>query len=383
MNNRWSVLALLFLVRTVMAFQFQTVAALSPFIEARYGVGLGAIGILFGLYMAPGLVLAIPGAGLARRFGEKRIVIIGLLLMAIGFAISALFSSWNVALAGRLIAGTGGILMNVIMTKMVADWFEGKEIATAMSIFIVSWPAGIALALVTLPPLAAITGLAFAYAVGSGLAFIAAGAFVLYRSPVATGGAAANGTLSRRTFVAAVATGSTWGFLNAALAVVFGFGVALLVARSVDVDIAGRVTSLTMIALAAIGPLGGIIADRTGRYMTLIASSLLAMAACLGLIALGASSIWLFILFGLACGVAAGPVMSLPGLYLPVAERSAGMGIFFTVYYLAILIAPPIAGWSSDATGVIEAGFWVGVVFCGLTLLSLVATAMTKSSKER
>src|SRR6056297_1548863 len=181
MTNRWSALALLFCVRTVMAFQFQTVAALSPFIETEYGVGLGAIGLLFGLYMAPGVFLAIPGSGLARRFGEKRIVITGLWLMALGLGIMAVVPGWNAALAGRLVAGTGGILMNLIMTKMVADWFDGKEIATAMSFFIVSWPAGIAVALISLPPIADMAGLGPAMGVGSGLAVCAALAFVAYK----------------------------------------------------------------------------------------------------------------------------------------------------------------------------------------------------------
>ncbi len=133
MSNRWSALALLFAVRTVMAFQFQTVAALSPFIETAYGVGLGDVGLLLGLYMAPGIVLAIPGGALAARFGEKRVVILSLWLMALGLAVMALLPGWGAAMTGRLIAGIGGILMNVIMTKMVVDWFEGREIATAMS----------------------------------------------------------------------------------------------------------------------------------------------------------------------------------------------------------------------------------------------------------
>ena len=59
--------------------------------------------------------------------------------------------SWSWQVAGRLIAGTGGVLLNVQMTKMVADWFAGKEIATAMAIFVNSWPAGVALSLLTLP----------------------------------------------------------------------------------------------------------------------------------------------------------------------------------------------------------------------------------------
>jgi hypothetical protein len=43
----------------------------------------------------------------------------------------ALSDSWTGQIAGRLVAGAGGVLLNVQMTKMVADWFAGREIATA------------------------------------------------------------------------------------------------------------------------------------------------------------------------------------------------------------------------------------------------------------
>ena len=70
------------------------------------------------------------------------------------------------------------------MTKMMADWFAGKEIATAMAIFVNSWPAGIAVSLLVLPWIG--TG----YGVGAvhlGVAaFIACGIVLLatlYRAP--------------------------------------------------------------------------------------------------------------------------------------------------------------------------------------------------------
>ena len=74
-----------------------------------------------------------------------------LVLMLVGGLAMAFTTSWNGQIAGRLVAGAGGVLLNVQMTKMVADWFAGKEIATAMAIFVNSWPAGIALSLLALP----------------------------------------------------------------------------------------------------------------------------------------------------------------------------------------------------------------------------------------
>lgn len=71
-----------------MAFQFQAVAALSPLIEADYGVTLVVIGLLIGLYLAPGVIVAIPGGAIAAHFGDTRIVILSMVLMLIGGALT-------------------------------------------------------------------------------------------------------------------------------------------------------------------------------------------------------------------------------------------------------------------------------------------------------
>ncbi len=72
--RRWRILALLFVIRTIMAIQFQMVAALSPMIEQTFAVGLADVGLLIGLYFAPGILMAVPGGAVGRHFGDKRVV---------------------------------------------------------------------------------------------------------------------------------------------------------------------------------------------------------------------------------------------------------------------------------------------------------------------
>ncbi|NRB33383.1 MAG: hypothetical protein HRU31_01315 [Rhodobacteraceae bacterium] len=48
-----------------MAFQFQSIAALSPFLQQEAGLGLAEIGLLIGLYLAPGVRVAVPGGAMA------------------------------------------------------------------------------------------------------------------------------------------------------------------------------------------------------------------------------------------------------------------------------------------------------------------------------
>src|SRR5258705_981507 len=212
-RNRWIILAVLFVVRLTMAFQFQSVAAVAPLLGSEFGVSLADIGILIGLYFTPGVVLAWPGGAIGRRFGDKSTVLGALTLMLIGGLAMALSDSWTGQIAGRLVAGAGGVLLNVQMTKMVADWFAGKEIATAMAIFVNSWPAGIALSLLTLPLIGTAYGVAAVYLavaalIGLGLVLLAAA----YQSPAKSAAiAATSARLDRNAAIAVVAAGFFWG----------------------------------------------------------------------------------------------------------------------------------------------------------------------------
>ena len=118
---------------------------------AKFGVSLADIGILIGLYFTPGMALALPGGAIGQKFGDKAAVACALALMLIGELAMVASEQWGWQIAGRLVAGSGGVLLNVLMTKMVTDWFAGREIATAMAIFVNSWPAGIAISLLILP----------------------------------------------------------------------------------------------------------------------------------------------------------------------------------------------------------------------------------------
>src|ERR1700709_1984837 len=163
LRNRWGILAVLFVVRLTMGFQFQSVAAVAPLLERELGVSLADIGLLIGLYFTPGVALALPGGAIGKKFGDKLTVLGALLLMLAGGVMMAFSTSWSAQIAGRLIAGTGGVLMNVQMTKMVADWFAGKEIATAMAVFVNSWPAGVAVSLLILPSIGIAHGVSAVY----------------------------------------------------------------------------------------------------------------------------------------------------------------------------------------------------------------------------
>lgn len=113
------------------------------------GIGHSQVGTLIGLYMLPGVVIALPVGILIKRFDVKLISSGGLLLMAGGAVLLALADAFPAAVTGRAISGVGSVLLNVVITKMVTDQFAGKEIRTGLAIMLASWPFGIALGLVS------------------------------------------------------------------------------------------------------------------------------------------------------------------------------------------------------------------------------------------
>lgn len=361
MQSRWAVLALLFAVRTTMAVQFQSIAAMSPIIMQEFGFALADIGLLIGLYLAPGVVIALPGGEIGRRFGDKQVVLFGLLLMIAGGAMIALLPEWHWQVAGRLISGTGGVLLNVLMSKMVTDWFAGKEIATAMGIFVSSWPIGIVFALFVLPGVAVSWGLTVSHLLI--LCMLFAGTVLLaalYRSPPAQAVGPALGTWPAGAALwAVIVAGGIWGLYNAALGMIFGFGTAMLAEKGWTAAAAGHVTSLAWWLIAVSAPAGGFIGDRTGRHTLVMIGGFVVLALLLIVAARTEYAIAAFVALGMG-GLSAGPVMSLPARVLEPRTRAIGMGLFFSVFYLAGVVAPVVAGWIATDVGTSRATFDFG-----------------------
>jgi MFS family permease len=373
-TNRWSVLAVLFLARMAMAFQFQAVATLAPLIGETYGRGLADIGFLIGLYFAPGVVVAIPGSTLAARLGERRVVVAAMVLMLLGGALMWAGTGWTALVAGRVLAGIGGVTINVVLTKMLVDWFAGREISTAMAVYINSLPVGIAFALLVLPRTVS-AGLAAAWATVLVVIAVGLALFILvYRAPEAAPDSAAAPGAGRPALAPLLAAAWIWAFYNAALAMVFSFGPVLLIARGWTLAAAGSATGLFMVVLSVAVPLGGVLADRSGGRDAVIAASLAGFMVLLiatlsapdGLVAP------LLALTGLASGLAAGPVMGLPAQVLAPPARAFGMGVFFTVYYAVFLAAPPFAGGLADLSGDPGAPFLLGSAMLLSCLAALV-----------
>ena len=375
MINRWVILVVLFFARTVMAFQYQSVAALSPFLADTLAISVADIGILIGLYLGPGILVAIPGGTFAARFGDTRVVGWSLALMLVGSALALVATSWEVAVVARVLGGVGGVVINVVMTKLLVDWFQGREIGTAMGVFIASWPAGIALALLILPFLAAKGGLAIAGWFVVSVVALALVLFVaLYRVPPGAAEGPSEVQATAFPVYALFLAAGVWAFYNAALAMVFAFGPIMLGERGLDIVTASAITSVFIAGVGFAVPVGGILSDWTGRRDLVICVSLVGGIAALlaGLSAPREVLSYVFAVGGFVFGLGAGLIMTMPGQVLAPHARSFGMGVFFTVYYALMMVAPAVAGRMAERSGDAGVAFLLGAAMLGVCLVGLV-----------
>jgi cyanate permease len=382
-QNRWIMLAVLFLARTAMALQFQTVASTGPFLIDALAIDFASLGFLIGLYMLPGVVIALPGGVLGQRFGAKRVVLVGLAMMAIGGAMMGLAASYPLVAFGRLVSGTGAVLFNVMITKMIADWFAGREIVIAMGVFVSSWPFGLAVALMVFGPLAATQGYPLVMHLGA-LASLAAFALValLYRDPPdmpAEPVARLSLDLTRREWLGVSAAGLIWGLLNASYIVFVSFAPELFIQRGFSLADASGIVSLLGWSFIPAIPLWSIAAERLGRPNLIMHAAFVVSGLALLIIPFTAAPLLPFGVLILVLGALPGLIMALPAQTLRAKSRATGMGLFYTIYYVLMALLPAGAGLARDVSGSFAAPT---VVAGGLTLLCTLCLMLFHAAKR-
>lgn len=352
-HSRWLILAVVFVARTSMGYQFQSIGSIGPILIVELAIDFAILGSLIGAYILPGLFLAIPSGVLGKRFGAKPIMLVGMAIMALGGFASALSDNTNIVFWSRLISGAGAIVFNVLSAKMVADWFADKELTLAMAIYVNSWPFGIALGLATQATLAQVFSV---NAMLMSTALFCAIAVVLLligsrdrsQPGVQTGSALFEWNISKREFVFVSLAAMIWLLFNANLILVVSFAPAYLAALGFDIATAGQLTSIgTWLGVITI-PLGGLLVQRWisgDLFMTTMFAAGTLATFC---IVWFDGSMLAFIAFGLFAWAPAGAIFALPIQILNPSNRAIGMGIFLSYYYLGIGVFPALAGYLRD-----------------------------------
>jgi MFS family permease len=382
---RWAILGLLFWARAGLGFQFQTVASTGDGLGAAFGLDQSGIGLLIGLFMAAGLVLALPAGYCGQYASDRVLAATGLGALALGGVICGMATGTIGLGAGRLIAGAGFVISNLYFTKMVADWFEGRQIATAMSILVLSWPLGIAVGQVGHTWLAELHGWRVPFFAASAYcAAVAIAMLALYRAPP---GARLMPTprglsLPGQEWALVLCAGAVWGLYNAGYVVWLGFAPKILEAQGMSTLGAATLISLASWTMIASFTLCGHLADRIGRPSSIIAISMTAAISALALLGVPGAGLPASLLFGLIGMAPAGVIMAMAGQATPPERRAFGMGVFFTTYYICMTAAPPIAGTMFDRVGSAQGAIVLAMILFALVVPAALTFRMLQSGGQ-
>lgn len=384
MDRRWAMLVVVFLTRIAMGYQFQAVPSISPFLVDEFHIAYAELGLLIGLFMLPGTVIALPGGLLGPRLGDRQLVLAGLLFMMVGGALTAAAPDFVTACAGQTLSGIGASVLNVFLAKIVADWFAGRELRTAMGVMLTAWPVGIGLALLSVSRLAQASSWRMAMHATVGVSAIAFGLMVtLYREPphLEEVEPVPGASLPRRDLVLALIAGAGWATFNASLIVAVAFAPAILVARGVSVaDAALPVSAAIWVTILSV-PLGGALADRwKTRVDAIIVGGCVATALLMLGIVWAPGTAGSYALVGLALGVPAGALIALLPQTAKPETLATALGIYYSIYYLGMAAAQPIAGYTRDLTGLPEMPIVFAAALMATTVLSLVAFRVVERS---
>jgi MFS family permease len=382
-SSRWVVLAIVFLARICVGFQFIAVAAQMPQLRAELHFDYSQIGILLGVFMIAGAFLSLPSGMIANRLGDRRTIQIGLIALVVGGAILGSGETFHAALIGRVIGGFGAVFITVPAAKILTDWFVGKEISTAMSVLGVAWPVGIALGMSLLPFInvwsdwrVAVYVTAAAPALSMLLVSILPAAGLKTESQPAPGNALARPPLwsiHPREFWMILAGGAAWPLMSTGGYVVFSsYAPVMLTDRGIPHTTAALVISLLSWLLIVIVPLGGYLTDRTGKKDLMFWGGCLAAAAAIAMVPV-MDPVELWVVLAAVLGFTVGMVMALPGEVLSPESRATGLGLYYTLYYIGTGMLPAIAGWIQDSTGSAALVIWFSAACLALAPFSLLA----------
>jgi predicted MFS family arabinose efflux permease len=392
--NRWAILAALSLTRFSFGYQFQSMASVAPALTRELGIDQAAAGTLIGLYWASGVLVALPGGWLGQRFGDKPMALAGGVLTVVGGLLCALGDSYAALAAGRVIAGLGGIVMNIMAVKMLTDWFAGRELGFAMGTLFGSFPLGIALALAIQAPLAAAAGWPAVMLTTAALgAVVVAALGLVYRAPAAAPAAAPQAAvphvfLPRREIVLLSLAGIGLALYNGAFLVYVSYAPVLLVASGFAVVEAGLVLAAASAISTFTLPLGGHLADRSGRPRAVLFGGALAFCACVALLPAAAATQSLVLvaiaaaLISILGSMPVSPMVALPAAAMPAERRAVGLGLFYTWFYVGAAASPALGGWLYDLAGTPAAPVYLNAVL-GLATVALYAAFIRLGQQKR
>jgi ACS family hexuronate transporter-like MFS transporter len=385
-SRRYGILVLILAAQTVANVGPLGIPAIAALIREDLDLSLTQAGSFLSAYYIGPIVMSVPAGTLADRWGVRRTLVIGQVLIAAGLVAASVAPTYPVLAAMLVVAGFGYGFLNPTSTKAVMAWFPPAQRATMVGLKQVGLPFGGALGAALLPPLALAVGWRQAVVIAASLLAVTALASVLvYRDPPPADEVAA--ARSPGGFRAVLLTRDLWLVALATLpfAGVQTVWMAFLVLYLTGVVGVPLLAAARYLAVAQVAGMTGrivfgVLSDRVfnGRRRPLLLIAGGGTALCCVAIALtgpGSPAYWLAPLafVGGFTGIGWNGVQHTLLAELA-GSRAAGtaVGLGLAISSIGVMVGPPIFGWCVELAGG-YGGPWIGLAVAMLGALALLA----------
>jgi len=349
-SRRWLVLAASVFCFFAVGATFFVVPPLIPELGARFALSHLQVGLLMGAIAVPAVFLAIPVGLAVDRWPPFRTGLASLAVMVVGAVVFATAPSFGMLVAGRLLFGLGGLVVNLLLARLLTAAFSDHELALAMGLFMATYPASMITVYSLHPTLLAALGWRGELLLLAALAAVALPLYaaVVPRDPHGSENVTPTPGPSLAVGRPLAALGASWMLFFANHASVLTFGpqwsgggpTALLV-----------VTLIMWVAMVG-SPVAGALIDRSTSPTRWLVAGLAAQAAALAAMAAGvAPPIPSMLAIGLAASLVPTAAYALPGLLATPERIGFAFGFITALSNLGTIAGPATAGALLDRTG--------------------------------
>lgn len=173
-RRAWLVWGVATVAYTVAVVGRSSLAATGATAAERFGVSSGLLSLLAVLQLAVYAALQIPAGILVDRFGPRRLIAGGAVLVAVGQLVLATTSVFALAVAGRVLVGAGDAVTFVSILRLVPAWFPARRVPVLNQLAGILGQLGQVVSAVPLAGLVASAGWTPAYLAASGTTVLTA-----------------------------------------------------------------------------------------------------------------------------------------------------------------------------------------------------------------
>lgn len=420
---RWS--ALFIVAFTMMAAYYvnDIMAPLKTMLETQLLWTSGEFGFFTGAYsfLNVFLLMLIWGGLILDRFGIRFTGLTAAILMVGGtaaeYAAITTFGGTSetvmgykldvfLASAGYSVFGVGAEVAGITVTKIIAKWFHGKEMALAMGVQVALARIGSQVAYAVALPLARAYRLDTPLLIGGILLVGGLVAFIIFsfmdKKLDTQVKLAADGNEEKFSFADVLSVVRNPGFwLIALLCVLFyscvfpfqKFATELMITKySVSESVAGAVAGLPALGALLLTPVFGGMIDRVGRaasIMMLGSAMLIAVHAIYALPFIHSSyvAIGLMIVLGIAFSLVPSAMWPSVAKIFPVKQLGTAYALIFFIQNIGLWGIPALIGWTLETYCQQPGGGYdytlPMMIFTGIACLSLVVALLLKVADRR